>query len=275
MASATTHLYRNEGYKAAVRGIQLPCCSPDEVVFAAGFPPSLSCHLLCGLLYVDEVRTVFAVFGHNLVLALQTLERAWEELCHDIRRGALSPARVTEPELRQAVSALLAKPNPALADEVARRCAEARLGGWRGLVPALWPNARYVHTIVTGSMEHYVRKLRHYAGGLPLVAMDYGASEGMGGANVEPEVPPDSATFAVLPNIAYFEFIPLKTTICGDGGRGGRADCIDTGGTDPVGLTEVTVGEHYEVVMTTFAGTFVDRSVHLSLSAVGSEIMAS
>ncbi|KAL5670835.1 hypothetical protein ACJX0J_015141, partial [Zea mays] len=257
VASATTHLYRNEGYKAAVRGIQLPCCSPDEVVFAADFAQSLYCHLLCGLLYADEVRTVFAVFGHNLVLALQTLERAWEELCHDIRRGALSPARVTEPELRQAVSALLAKPNPALADEVARRCAEARLGGWRGLVHALWPNARYVHTIVTGSMEHYVRKLRHYAGGLPLVAMDYGASEGMVGANVEPEVPPDSATFAVLPNIAYFEFIPLKTTT--NGGGGSRADCTDTGGTsyssgaDPVGLTEVTVGEHYEVVMTTFA----------------------
>ena len=279
MASATTHLYRNEGYKAAVRGIQLPCCSPDEVVFAADFAQSLYCHLLCGLLFAGEVRTVFAVFGHNLVLALQTLERAWEELCHDIRRGALSPARVTEPELRQAVSALLATPNPALADEVARRCAEARLGGWRGLVPALWPNARYVHTIVTGSMEHYVRKLRHYAGGLPLVAMDYGASEGMVGANVEPEVPPDSATFVVLPNIAYFEFIPLKTTT--NGGGGSRADCTDTGGTsyssgaDPVGLTEVTVGEHYEVVMTTFAGTFIDRSVHLSLSAVGSEITAS
>jgi auxin responsive GH3 family protein/jasmonic acid-amino synthetase len=239
-----------------VRDIQLPCCSPDEVVFAAAdFAQSLYCHLLCGLLFAGEVRTVFAMFGHNLVLAFQTLERAWEDLCHDIRHGALSPARVTEPALRRAVSALLAPPNPALADEVARRCAEAALSDWCGVVPALWPNARYVHTIVTGSMQHYVRKIRHYAGGLPLVAMDYGASEGMVGANVEPEVPPDSATFAVVPDIAYFEFIPLKT-------NDGSGACGNTGTSnaeaDPVGLTEVTVGEHYEVVMTTFAGTFMN-----------------
>ncbi|CAD6233501.1 unnamed protein product [Miscanthus lutarioriparius] len=237
-ATATTHLYRNEEYKAAVRDIQLPCCSPDEVVFAAAdIAQSLYCHLLCGLLFAGEVRTVFAMFGHNLVLAFQTLERAWEELCHDIHHGALSPARVTEPALRRAVSELLAPPNPALADEVARRCAEAKLRDWRGVVPALWPNAR---------------KIQHYIGGLQLVAMDYGASVGMVGANVEPEVPPDSATFAVVPDIAYFEFIPLKTN------DGGGAACTDAGTSynteaDPVGLTEVTVGEYYEVVMTTFA----------------------
>ena len=39
-----------------MRDIQLPCCSPDEVVFAAAdIAQSLYCHLLCGLLYADEV----------------------------------------------------------------------------------------------------------------------------------------------------------------------------------------------------------------------------
>ncbi|RCV23587.1 hypothetical protein SETIT_5G018600v2 [Setaria italica] len=247
--TATTNLYLAQGYKAAVRGIQLPSCSPDEVIFGPDFAESLYCHLLCGLLFAGEVRVVFAMFGHNLALAFEALERVWEELCHDIRRGAPSPARVTSPAVRRAVSALLAAPNPALADEVARRC--AGLTDWYGVIPALWPNARYVHTIMTGSMEHYVRKLRHYAGGLPLVAMDYGASEGMVGANVEPEMPPESATFTVLPNTAYFEFIPLKTSDDG-------AACPDASyaEAEPVGLTEVTVGEHYEVVMTTFAGLY-------------------
>ncbi|CAL4959033.1 unnamed protein product [Urochloa decumbens] len=245
--TATTNLYLTEGYKAVVRDIQLPSCSPDEVIFGPDFAESLYCHLLCGLVFSGEVRAVFAMFGHNLALALETLEHVWEELCDDIRRGAPSPARVTSPAVRRAVSALLAAPDPALADEVARACAAALGRGWRGVVPALWPNARYVHTIVTGSMEHYVRKLRHYAGGLPLVAMDYGASEGMVGANVEPEMPPESATFAVVPNIAYFEFIPLK--------NGGAADA-SYAEAEPVSLTEVTVGEHYEVVMTTFAGLY-------------------
>ncbi|PAN32955.1 hypothetical protein PAHAL_5G525000 [Panicum hallii] len=246
--TATTNLYRNEEYKAAVRDIQLPCCSPEEVIFGPDFAESLYCHLLCGLLFAAEVRTVFAMFGHNLALAFETLEQVWQELCHDIRRGVPSPARVADPAVRRAVSALLA-PNPALADEVARRC--AGLTNWYGVIPALWPNAKYVHTIVTGSMEHYVRKLRHYAGGLPLVAMDYGASEGMVGANVEPEMPPESATFTVLPNIAYFEFIPLKTSDGGD-----ACPVTSYAEAEPVGLTEVTVGEHYEVVMTTFAGLY-------------------
>ena len=131
---------------------------------------------------------------------------------------------------------------------MARRC--AGLSNWYGVIPALFPNARYVHGIMTGSMEHYVKKLRHYAGGLPLVAAEYGASEGWVRANVEPETPPESVTFTVLPNIAYFEFIPLKA--CHGGGADDDTSYAEAA--EPVGLTEVTVGEHYEVVVTTFAG---------------------
>ncbi|KAG8076552.1 hypothetical protein GUJ93_ZPchr0006g45331 [Zizania palustris] len=101
--------------------------------------------------------------------------RPREELCEDIRRGVLSTTRVTTPAVRQAMSALLTAPNPDLADAVARKCAV--LSNWYGVIPALWPNAKYVYGIMTGSMEHYVKKLRHYAGGLPLVAAEYGSSE--------------------------------------------------------------------------------------------------
>ncbi|CAL4959037.1 unnamed protein product [Urochloa decumbens] len=248
--TATTNVYRSEEFMPTMRAIQSQVCSPGEVIFAPDFAQSLYCHLLCGLLFADEVRIVSATFAHSVVLAFQTFERVWEELCADIRAGKLSSTRVTAPPVRDAVSALLAGPNPALADEVERRCKE--LSNWYGVIPALFPNARYVHGIMTGSMEHYVKKLRHYAGGLPLVAAEYGASEGWVGANVEPETPPENATFTVLPNIGYFEFIPLKS------GEGGGAAAPDTcfAEAEPVGLTEVTVGEHYEVVMTTFAGLY-------------------
>ncbi|TVU22907.1 hypothetical protein EJB05_32628, partial [Eragrostis curvula] len=248
--TGTTNLYRHQDYEPRTRDIKPRCCSPDEVIFAGDFGEALYCHLLCGLLSAGEVRTVFAMFAHNLVLAFQTLERVWEELCDDIRRGAPSPARVTALAARNAVSALMPAPNAALADEVARKCAGLVGRSWRGVIPALWPNARYVHSIMTGSMEHYVRRIRHYAGGLPLVAMDYGASEGMVAPNVEPTVPPEHATFTVLPDVAYFEFVPLKMASDGGGGDG----CYDEA--EPVGLTDVTVGEHYEVVMTTFAGLY-------------------
>nr|CAB3471711.1 unnamed protein product [Digitaria exilis] len=249
--TATTNVYRSEEFMPTMRAIASQVCSPDAVIFGPDFAQSLYCHLLCGLLFADEVRIVSATFAHSVVLAFQTFERVWEELVADIRSGDLSPTRVTSPAVRKAVMALLAGaggPNPALADEVARRC--AKLSNWYGVIPALFPNARYVHGIMTGSMEHYVKKLRHYAGGLPLVAAEYGASEGWVGANVEPETPPESVTFTVLPNIGYFEFIPLKA---GDGGAAADTCYAEA---EPVGLTEVTVGEHYEVVMTTFAGLY-------------------
>jgi auxin responsive GH3 family protein/jasmonic acid-amino synthetase len=244
--TATTNVYRSEAFKATMRDVQSQCCSPDEVIFGADFAQSLYCHLLCGLLRAGEVQMVSATFAHSVVLAFQTFERVWEELCADIRRGELSPIRVTSPAVRQAVSALLAGPNPELADAVARKC--AGLSNWYGVIPALWPNAKYVYGIMTGSMEHYVKKLRHYAGGLPLIAAEYGASEGWIGANVEPAVPPECATFTVLPDIGYFEFIPLRRSSPDDA-------CCCHGEAEPVGLTDVAVGEHYEVVMTTFAGT--------------------
>jgi hypothetical protein len=67
--------------------------------------------------------------------------------------------------------------------------------------------------------------------------MDYGASEGMVGVNVEPAAPRESATFVVHPDVAYFEFIPL-TMKASDGGGDGRY----TDEVEPVGLTEITVG---------------------------------
>lgn len=253
--TATTNVYRSEAFKATMRDVQSQCSSPDEVIFEAAtgdFAQSLYCHLLCGLHSRAQVQSVTATFAHSVVLAFQTFERVWEELCADIRRGSPSPTRVTSPALRRAVSARLARPDPALADAVGRAC--AGLSNWYGVIPALWPNAKYVYGIMTGSMEHYVRKLRHYAGGLPLVAAEYGASEGWIGANVDPGVAPESATFTVLPDIGFFEFIPLGS------GCSTTADAC-CGEEEPVGLTEVVVGEHYEVVMTTFAGIYA-RHMH-------------
>ncbi|GAB2216623.1 hypothetical protein Droror1_Dr00024398 [Drosera rotundifolia] len=75
-----------------------------------------------------------------------------------------------------------------------------------GLIPELFPNAKYVLGIMTGSMEPYLKKLRRYAGWLPLVCADYGASEGWIAANVNPKSPPESATFTVLPDIGNNAF---------------------------------------------------------------------
>ncbi|KAG6582659.1 Jasmonoyl--L-amino acid synthetase JAR4, partial [Cucurbita argyrosperma subsp. sororia] len=103
--------------------------------------------------------------------------------------------------------------------------------------------------IMTGSMEPYLMKLRHYAGHLPLMSADYGSSEGWIGPNVNPLLPPELTTFAVLPNVGYFEFIPLKANAQDQEQEGAQEN-------KPVGLTEVKIGEEYEIVVTNVAGLY-------------------
>lgn len=243
--TATTNIYRSSAFKKTLKETQSQCCSPDEVIFGSDFHQSLYCHLLCGLIFRDEVQFVFSTFAHSIVHAFQTFEEVWKELCSNIRDGVLSE-HVTNPSVRAAMSTLL-KPNPELSDLIYKKC--VGLTNWYGLIPMLFPNAKYVYGIMTGSMLTYLKKLRHYAGTLPLVCADYGSSEGWIAANVNPKLPPESATFAVLPDIAYFEFIPLRGDIENQG-LGANVEL------EPIGLTEVKLGEEYEIIVTNFAGLY-------------------
>ncbi|CAO2147084.1 unnamed protein product [Urochloa humidicola] len=247
--TATTNLYKRPRYKEGMKDMQTQCCSPDEVVFSPDFNQSLYCHLLYGLIYSDEIQQVFAPFSHTIVRAFQTFEEVWEDLCVDIRDGVLSE-KVTVPSIREAVAKIL-KPNPELADSIQKKC--IGLSNWYGVIPALWPNAKYVYAIMTGSMEPYLKKLRHYAGQLPLISADYGASEGWVGANINPTVPPEEVTYAVLPQTGFFEFIPLEKPKAEEMENSASIHYIEA---DPVGLTEVEIGKIYEVVMTTFGGLY-------------------
>ncbi|XP_058738741.1 jasmonoyl--L-amino acid synthetase JAR4-like [Vicia villosa] len=242
--TATTNVFRNPSYKPTMKSLQSQCCSPDEVIFGGDFFQSLYCHLLCGLIFREEVQLVSSTFAHSIVHAFRAFEQVWEDLCNDIREGVLS-SRVTVPSIRTAMSKLL-KPNPELANVIHKKC--SGLSNWYGLIPELFPNAKYIYGIMTGSMEPYLEKLRHYAGVIPLLTADYGASEGWIAANVNPKLPPELATYAVLPQIAYFEFIPLAQLE-----NDNTFSCVDL---QPVGLTEVKIGEEYEIVMTTFSGLY-------------------
>ncbi|RYR52764.1 hypothetical protein Ahy_A06g027645 isoform E [Arachis hypogaea] len=249
--TATTNVFRNSRYKREMKALQSQCCSPDEVIFGPDFFQSLYCHLLCGLIFHEEVQLVSSVFAHSIVHAFRTFEQVWEELCTDIKQGVLS-SRITVPSIRAVMSKLL-KPNPELANLIHAKC--VGLSNWYGLIPELFPNAKYVYGIMTGSMEPYLKKMRHYAGELPLLTADYGSSEGWIAANVNPRLAPEFATYAVLPQIGYFEFIPLTQLENNDASSSFLS--IDL---NPVGLSEVKVGEEYEIVITNPAGTLTTAS---------------
>ncbi|CAA6665890.1 unnamed protein product [Spirodela intermedia] len=216
-ASVSTNIFSSDQFKRTMKDIQSQATSPDEVIFGRSFEQSLYCHLLCGLLSYQEVQFIYATFVHSIVQAFRTFELVWEELCANIRDGVLSP-KITDPSMRAAVSKLLTPIQLVRVD------------------PELWPNAKYVHGIMTGSMEPYLKKLRHYAGDLPLLSFNYGSSEGVIGVNIHPELRPEEVRFAVVPDIGYFEFIPWRRI--------------------PIGLEEIELGKEYEIIITNFAGLY-------------------
>ncbi|XP_068660350.1 jasmonoyl--L-amino acid synthetase JAR4-like [Aristolochia californica] len=259
IGSATSnifHLMQSQSRIGQESTGNLQSCSPKEVARARDYQQALYCHFLCGLLYFDQVQFLHAYFCHHLVGALRTFESFWEELCANLRQGVLSE-RVSDPIVRACVSKLI-KPSPELADSIYRKCKVLQSKNWSGLIPELWPQAKYVGAILTGSMESYVGKLRHYAGDqLALVSWVYVASEGMIGINARPKSNVETVAYAVGPGNGYFEFIPVKRRVVeGDELQDSRDDELVNVEPEPVRLKEVIVGELYEVVITNFAGLY-------------------
>ncbi|KAK6918863.1 GH3 family [Dillenia turbinata] len=241
LTNLQTNLFMNP--KWSLTSMKGNSCSPEEIVNAHDYQQTLYCHLLCGLIQYEEVEFVMGAFAHTVIMAFQTLSQVWQELIRDIRRGQLSD-RITVPSIREAMSKLLDKPDAEKADLIYKKCLNLSESNWIGAIPTLFPNAKYVHTITTGTMVAYVKKLGHYGGDLPLIGLDYGPSEGVIGVNVNPRLTAESTIFTVVPNLGYFEFIPLD-----EGNEGDEQP-------KTVGLTEVEVGKEYEIVLSYFTGMY-------------------
>ncbi|EFJ20685.1 hypothetical protein SELMODRAFT_233086 [Selaginella moellendorffii] len=200
----------------------------------------LYCHLLCGLLRREEVTVVISAFAFALTEAFRVLEQVWSELLEDIEAGSLS-SRITDPTLRLAMSGI-APPSPELAEQLRR---EFRSFSMDGIVQRLWPNAKSVVAVTTGAMAPYAPRLRALAGKTPVVCGNYFSSECLIGINLSPASSP--ATFTVNPEFAYFEFLSYHD---------GETKLNGLEEQRPVGLTEVMIGEKYEIVVTTRSGLY-------------------
>ncbi|OIT36858.1 PREDICTED: jasmonic acid-amido synthetase JAR1-like [Nicotiana attenuata] len=254
--TATTHYYSSKEFKIKQQDTKSFTCSPEEVISSVDYKQSTYCHLLLGLYFSEEVEFVTSTFAYSIVQAFRSFEELWKELCHDIREGTLS-SRINITKVRKAVLGMTL-PNPELASRIESICEEVEKEDWFSIIPRLWPNAKYVYSIMTGSVQPYLTKLRHYAGELPLVSADYGSTESWIGVNVEPSSPPEKVTFAIIPTFAYFEFIPLhrtKSQNCNNSQDANLAtdDFIED---DPVPLSKVKIGQEYEIVLTTFTGLY-------------------
>ncbi|KAI9079136.1 hypothetical protein K1719_038862 [Acacia pycnantha] len=217
--------------------------SPNETVLCSDSYQSMYAQLLCGLCQRDDVVRVGAVFASGFIRAIRFLEKHWALLANDIRTGTINP-QITDTSVRDSVSKIL-KPDPELAGLIKSECSKS---SWQGIITRLWPNTKYVDVIVTGAMSQYIPTLDYYSNGLPLVCTMYASSECYFGVNLNPLCKPSDVSYTLIPNMCYFEFLPVNRS---NGGAVNEKDHQEL-----VGLIDVKVGQEYELVVTTYAGLY-------------------
>uniref|UniRef100_M4C7A9 Uncharacterized protein n=1 Tax=Brassica campestris TaxID=3711 RepID=M4C7A9_BRACM len=185
----------------------------------------------------EEAVSIFVPFACALVQAIKFLETHWKELCNNIRSGRVSEW-ITDLGCRDSVSVMLGVPKPELADQIEREC--CRQGSWEGIITRLWPNIKFIQSVVTGQMSHFIPVLEFYSNKLPLVSMSYSASETLLGINVNPLCKPQDVSYTFLPNMSYFEFLPLD--------EGNDAEVVD--------LVNVKLGHFYDPLVTNHYGLY-------------------
>ncbi|GFZ19444.1 putative indole-3-acetic acid-amido synthetase GH3.9 [Actinidia rufa] len=245
-----TSYYKSKHFKCRSRDPYNDFTSPDQAILCNDSNQSMYCQLLAGLVHRHQVLRLGAVFASAFLRTISFLECKWVNLCTDIRTGQLDPT-ITDLGCRSAMLTVLSSPNPRLADEIEDICGRE---SWKGIVCYLWPRARYIEAVVTGSMAQYIPSLEYYSDGkLPLVCTMYASSECYFGVNLKPLCDPADVAFTLLPNMGYFEFIPL-------GENGTLVTDVDeeeeVAKDKLVNLVDVRLGCYYELVVTTFAGLY-------------------
>ncbi|GMN34469.1 hypothetical protein TIFTF001_004701 [Ficus carica] len=235
-----TSYYKSEHFKTRPYDPYNVYTSPNEAILCADSFQSMYSQMLCGLIMRHEVLRVGAVFASGLLRAIRFLQLNWRELAHDISTGTLNP-RITDPSIKKCMSDIL-KPDPDLADFLTSECSGEN---WEGIIIRIWPNTKYLDVIVTGAMAQYIPTLDYYSNGLPKACTMYASSECYFGLNLKPMSDPSEVSYTIIPNMAYFEFMPHDPS-SPPPSRDNPPRLVE--------LADVEVGKEYELVITTYAG---------------------
>ncbi|WCJ31332.1 Auxin-responsive GH3 family protein [Euphorbia peplus] len=240
-----TSYYKSEHFRKRPFDPYNVYTSPNETILCTDSNQSMYSQMLCGLIMREEVLRVGAIFASGLLRAIKFLQDNWRQLALDISTGKLNP-KITDPAIRECISKIL-KPNPELADFIISQCSGEN---WEGIITRVWPNTKYLDVIVTGAMAQYIPTLEYYSGGLPMACTMYASSECYFGVNLNPMCKPSDVCYTIMPNMAYFEFLPHDDN--------DSSACALSRDSPPrlVDLADVEIGKEYELVITTYAGLY-------------------
>ncbi|KAK9176680.1 hypothetical protein WN944_028699 [Citrus x changshan-huyou] len=236
---ASNSMYKSDHFKTRLHDYT----SPIEAILCADSFQSMYTHMLCGLLEREQVLRLGALFASGLLRAMRFLQIHWQALANDIETGTLNQ-KITDPSIRDCMARIL-KPRPELAELIRMECSEEN---WEGIIARIWPNTKYLDAIATGSMAQYIHLLDYYSGSLPIASMLYSSSECFFGLNLNPMCKTSEASYTIMPNMAYFEFLLHDP--------GSPASTSDFQPPKLVDLVDVEVGKEYEPIITNYTGLY-------------------
>ncbi|KAI3917556.1 hypothetical protein MKW98_021318 [Papaver atlanticum] len=255
-SAASTGLFKSSNFKNLFSNIDpyRNYTSPIETILCEDTYQSLYSQLLCGLYQNNQVLRLAFIFASGFIEAVKCLEQRWTLLCDDIRVGTIAADHtiITDTLVKKAVMKILVKPNPELADFIENEC--RRDSSWEGIVSRLWPNAKCVDTIITGTMSHHIPNIDFYSNGLPIVSTMYACSECFLGINLNPLTNPHEVSYTLIPTMAYFEFLPIVHVDDNQNDNCHQED--DKHHQELVDLVDVELGREYELVVTNYAGLY-------------------
>ncbi|RZC86309.1 hypothetical protein C5167_007493 [Papaver somniferum] len=225
------------------------CSSPEETILCEDLDQSMYSQCLCGLYQSKLVVRVGSVFVGLLLKIVLFIQKRWSLLCNDIRTGTINTQIVTDVSVHEAVKKILVKPDPELADFIEIECKSDE--SWKGIISRLWPNAKYIDAVITGSMSQYIPSVDFYSNGLPLVSTRYACSESFLGLNLNPLCKPDEVAYTFITTVAYFEFLPIFDENQQKNNKQEQHDAQEL-----VELANVKLGHEYEVFVTTYNGLY-------------------
>ncbi|KAF3782242.1 hypothetical protein EJ110_NYTH28031 [Nymphaea thermarum] len=166
---------------------------------------SLYAQMLAGLADRLAIFQIGSTFAPIFLQAIHFLKHHYQELAADIEHGTVNP-QVTDTEVRAALGNTLT-PNPENAEHIRKECSS---GDFQGIIRRIWPNTKFLDLILTGPMAQYIPSLNFYSVDLPLTSTSYGSSECSFGLNLYPFTILEDIDYTIMPNMAYFEFLPAK-----------------------------------------------------------------
>ncbi|KAG0603026.1 hypothetical protein M758_10G060100 [Ceratodon purpureus] len=240
----STNYFRGPRFRDRVKDPNEEYCVPDEVILCNDTNQGMYCHLLCALAQAPAIVKVYGTFAASIVAAVRALQKQWPEIVEDIRTGTLNK-KITEPEMRVAVEKML-QPNPDLASRIEKECSKEK---WEGIIPRLFPKARFVACVISGSMLQYAPALKHFSGHLSMISPVYAACEcAFIGLNPNMKCAPEDITYMLWPETAYYEFIPLDDDGVEQFDDGENLKLLEA--------CDLEVGKQYELVITNVIGLY-------------------